>query len=712
MSMAKDTDLEQLIVLSKVKKGLKREFAFAMKAQYDMCSSLGRTRSRNVVQDLNYYTSKKSRKSDSVESKNDSFTTFRINDKDVTNILSEDAGSGVVKLEDPRNQIGATKYFRRKEHNSDVMVDQLKGGKVLEKVKKGVVNEISKPICESRVQEGDICTPKGGGDVGEVVSTLDDVECLDKLQRSLMHSIIKKNSDGDDKVSNVEIHKRAKKNVESDSSITNLNPMRICNASIGKFSIKLKDLLASGILEGSPVTYVRGMKERATKLQGVLSSNGIVCHCEVCKGVEVVTPTAFEIHAGSSNKRPSEFIFLNDENNLRDVMHMSLTVPLHDLEESLQKVLAGFTMKKSKFCVLCKDVNVVSKLLCNSCIRLPSTTQTVESNNNHASQVIQPRSSKSALSKSSNKEVKHNISRGESQGRHTKKDLRLHKLVFNNSVLEDGTELTYRDHGKVSPSQFEAHAGFASRRKPGKHFSKIFGPQIVIICDQELPEGNWFCCRSCDQIHTTLMNLVTHGEKSLSKSQVSLIRKKKEGRSLESKIGFDIKWRVLNWKWNDSDETRELLSKAIAIFYERFDPIIDPATSQDIINPMVYGGSCEGQEFGGMYCAVLTVNEVVVSAGIFRVFGQEVAELPLVATTADYQGQGYFKSLFSCIEDLLRSLKIKNFVLPAADEAKSIWTSRFGFVELNQDEINNYKRYYSIMMFQGTSLLHKLVPAP
>ncbi len=27
------------------------------------------------------------------------------------------------------------------------------------------------------------------------------------------------------------------------------------------------------------------------------------------------------------------------------------------------------------------------------------------------------------------------------------------------------------------------------------------------------------------------------------------------------------------------------------------------------------------------------------SAGVFRIFGQEVAELPLVATDTDYQGQ-------------------------------------------------------------------------
>ena len=35
----------------------------------------------------------------------------------------------------------------------------------------------------------------------------------------------------------------------------------------------------------------------------------------------------------------------------------------------------------------------------------------------------------------------------------------------------------------------------------------------------------------------------------------------------------------------------------------------------------------------------LLCSKSVVSAGMFRIFGQEVAELPLVATDTDYQGQ-------------------------------------------------------------------------
>ncbi|BAF20575.2 Os06g0731100, partial [Oryza sativa Japonica Group] len=72
--------------------------------------------------------------------------------------------------------------------------------------------------------------------------------------------------------------------------------------------------------------------------------------------------------------------------------------------------------------------------------------------------------------------------------------------------------------------------------------------------------------------------------------------------------------------------------------------------------------------------------------------------------------QGYFQALFGCIERLLASLKVKHFVLPAADEAESIWTQRFGFVKITQDELREYLKGGRTTVFQGTSTLHKLVP--
>ena len=97
----------------------------------------------------------------------------------------------------------------------------------------------------------------------------------------------------------------------------------------------------------------------------------------------------------------------------------------------------------------------------------------------------------------------------------------------------------------------------------------------------------------------------------------------------------------------------------------------------------------------------------MVSAAVFRIFGRQVAELPLVATSKRNQGQGYFQSLFSCIEKLLGFLNVENLVLPAAEEAESIWISKFGFTEMSEDQFYEYRKDLQIMSFQGNSQLEK-----
>ncbi|KAI4322336.1 hypothetical protein L6164_022041 [Bauhinia variegata] len=800
--------------------------------------------------------------------------------------------------------------------------DEHKSSHMLESSKEEVMDEMAQPICENegkeeetnetdvhkslmnetiKKEEMEICPPKEEDISGlKTVSVNDDYKVKDisveKPRRRFTRSVLKQKLD-DTTVKNdgengcarpILLSDNLKRESEGGSLFTSPTQIKMSRTSLKKFPSKLKDLLATGILEGVPVKYVRGLKARRpgeTGLHGVIRGSGIVCYCEVCNGVEVVTPTVFELHAGSANKRPPEYIFLENGSTLRDIMNMCLNLPLDTLENAIQNALGGFPMKKSALCLNCR-VSIseaskgLSKVLCDSCMELKESrpspmaslaTHTAETSYSPVSLAATPGSPEPALvPKLLKSGMKHSSSQGKSQGRLTRKDLRLHKLVFEEDVLPDGTEVAYYARGQkllvgykkgfgiicsccnseVSPSLFEAHAGWASRRKPYLHiytsngvslhelsislsrgrrfsanenddlcsicsdggdllccdgcprafhidcvplssiptgtwyckycqnlfqkdkyvehnvnavaagriagvdpleqinqrcirivnnlkdqggcalcrshaFSKNFGPGTVIICDQcereyhvgclkdhnmqnleELPEGNWFCCTECNQIHVTLVNLVARGEANLPDSLISMIKKKYEEKGLETGGGFDIKWRILNWKLASDNETRQLLSKACSIFHERFDPIVDTSSGRDFIPTMLYGKNIRGQDFGGMYCAVLTVNQLVVSAGLFRIFGQEVAELPLVATNTDCQGQGYFQSLFSCIETLLGSLKVRHLVLPTADETESIWINKFGFAKLDQDEMNNFKKYYQMMIFQGTAVLH------
>lgn len=71
-------------------------------------------------------------------------------------------------------------------------------------------------------------------------------------------------------------------------------------------------------------------------------------------GIQVVTPAVFELHAGSSNKRPPEYIYLENGKTLRDIMNVCKDSPLETLEKAVRMVLGSSSMKKSNFCLNCR----------------------------------------------------------------------------------------------------------------------------------------------------------------------------------------------------------------------------------------------------------------------------------------------------------------------------------------------------------------------
>ncbi|KAK4377719.1 hypothetical protein RND71_004015 [Anisodus tanguticus] len=692
----------------------------------------------------------------------------------------------------------------------------------------------------------------------------------------------------------------------------------------------VKELFKTGLLEGYPVFYNGGKK--GNPLRGTIKDIGILCSCDLCKGTTVVPPSKFEIHACNSYRRASEYICLENGKSLLDVVKECRKGSLKTLEETIQSVIGPVSVKRSLICRDCKGSFVATlagkdEQLCDSCIislrseatptesintengavimhssrRSPSVhtlsrkkwkttnkltkpvftpksdgTATVCSSfrNNMQGNISEKLSKSGAVSKYSKVALPGVSVHSRTQWKMTKRDQRMHKLVFEEGGLPEGTEVAYYSRGKkllvgykkgsgifcsccnteVSPFQFEAHAGWASRKKPygyiytsngvslhefaisllkgrkssvkdsddlciicadggklvlcdgcprafhkecaslstiprGKWYCKYcesmlqrekfaernanalaagrisgidpieqitkrcirivknaeeaefiacvlcraydfsksgFGPRTVILCDQcekeyhvgclkkskiadlkELPKGKWFCSMNCKSIYSALQNLLNSGEERLPDSCLDAIRVKENG--LVSVGELDVRWRLLSGRIS-SCETRRLLAEAVSIFHDGFDPIVDSVTGCDFIPTMVYGRNIRGQDFGGMYCAILTVNSTVVSAGILRIFGQDMAELPLVATRVGSLGKGYFKLLFSCIEKLLAFLGVRYVVLPADVEAMSIWTQKFGFEELTPDQLVNYRKTcWQMISFKGTSMLEKMV---
>ncbi|CAI8602516.1 unnamed protein product [Vicia faba] len=443
-----------------------------------------------------------------------------------------------------------------------------------------------------------------------------------------------------------------------------------------------------GLPDGAEVAYyARGQKF----LEGIKKKSGIICRC--CN--TEISPAQFEIHAGwASRRKPYAYIYTSNG------------VSLHELALFLSKDRKCTAKYNDDACIVCWDGG--NLLLCDGCPR------------------------------AFHKECA-SVSSTPRRGRYC--PICQHMFLGEGSVALNPDAVAAGRIEGVDPIEqiakrcirivkdIEAEIGGCALCR-GSDFSKSgFGPRTIIICDQcekeyhvgclrdhkmaylkELPEGDWLCCNDCTRIHSILGNLLVRVAERLPESLLDVIKKKQEERYLEPLNEIDIRWRLVNGKVA-SPETRPLLLEALSIFNECFDPIVDVATERDLIPSMVYGRNLQTQDFGGMYCALLIVNSSVVSAGMLRIFGRDIAELPLIATRYKNRGKGYFQTLFSCIERLLAFLNVKNLVLPAAEEAESIWKNKFGFSRMKFEQLTNYRKNCQQMMaFKGTVMLHKTVP--
>ncbi|GKV05784.1 hypothetical protein SLEP1_g17751 [Rubroshorea leprosula] len=430
--------------------------------------------------------------------------------------------------------------------------------------------------------------------------------------------------------------------------------------------------MPNGLPDGAELAYyAKGQR----LLEGYKQGNGIFCDC--C--TKVISPSQFEAHAGMAARRqPYRHIYTSNG------------LALHDLAVSLVKGQRLTTGGSDDMCAICGDGG--NLLLCHgcpqafhpTCLGLPCFPE----GEWFCSNCIDKFGS------------------GQSPNMSRPIFIRLTRVVKAPEFQIGGCAIC-REH------DFSA---------------KVFDDRTVIICDQcekefhigclrdsgmcdlkDIPKDTWFCCDDCNRIYLALQSSVSSGVQMIPSSLLQTITRK----YLEKGLFVDgnaelVQWRILSGKSRCSDNL-PLLSNAAAIFRDCFDPIV--ATSgRDLIPLMVYGRNISGQEFAGMYCVVLIVRSVVVSAGLLRIFGREVAELPLVATTRKHQGKGYFQALFSCIERLLSSLNVENLVLPAAEEALSIWTKKFGFREMSDEQRLNYQRQFQLTIFKGTSMLEKEVP--
>ena len=127
---------------------------------------------------------------------------------------------------------------------------------------------------------------------------------------------------------------------------------------------------------------------------------------------------------------------------------------------------------------------------------------------------------------------------------------------------------------------------------------------------------------------------------------------------------------------------------------------------------MVRSESGAEHDYANTYTIVLRYLDVPVVAGVARVFGEELAELPLIATKQDVRRQGHAKVLVSAFEEMLRLAGVVRLTLPAASETVLTWRHGFHFESVPEEVLNLYKAEFRMLIFPGTHVMSKdLVPS-
>lgn len=177
-------------------------------------------------------------------------------------------------------------------------------------------------------------------------------------------------------------------------------------------------------------------------------------------------------------------------------------------------------------------------------------------------------------------------------------------------------------------------------------------------------------------------------------------------------------WKSINFdgQYLDPSDKEKLaesytkLNVALSVMQECFEPCKNPKTNTDLVKDAIFCKESELKRlnFKGFYTVVLERNDEVISVAIVRVYGEKVAEVPLVGTRFQYRRMGMCSVLMGELENQLVNLGVERLTLPAAPSVLNTWTMSFGFSKMT--DIDRLKFLsYTFLDFQGTLMCHKLL---
>ncbi|KAM0953675.1 putative histone acetyltransferase chromatin regulator PHD family [Dioscorea sansibarensis] len=367
--------------------------------------------------------------------------------------------------------------------------------------------------------------------------------------------------------------------------------------------------------------------------------------CECCQ--QVFTLTKFEAHAGSASHRPAANIFLNDRRSLLQCQKELIHVSnFQDFPHPRLK--SDYSQSPSdSICSICQDGGIL--LLCDHC---PSA---------------------------------------------------FHQYCVGLELIPVGKWFCpCCKCGICGMSDFNSD-------------TKQFTGKTIIYCDQcqrefhvgclresgvpgltDCPTGDWFCSKKCSMVFLHLQKLL--GKSNLTPVEGlswSLYRSSRENGA------------------NDIESIAECHSKlrvALDILHECFVDIIEPRTKSDLVADLLFNRKSDLKRlnFWGFYTMVLERGDELISVATFRIFGDKVAEMPLIGTLVQYRRQGMCRLLVNELEKLLLSLGVEMLILPAVPQLLQTWTTRFGFTQMTSfDRLKLLD--FIFLNFQDTCLCYKLL---
>ncbi|KAK1356642.1 increased DNA methylation 1 [Heracleum sosnowskyi] len=208
-------------------------------------------------------------------------------------------------------------------------------------------------------------------------------------------------------------------------------------------------------------------------------------------------------------------------------------------------------------------------------------------------------------------------------------------------------------------------------------------------CVAEQERNKWFCSEKCKVISSSLGRLLGKtfavGENNLS-------------------------WTILRNQKNVIDvKTTKKLNLALAVMHECFESSKEPCNGRDVAEDVIFSRQSDMKrlDYRGFYTMILEKKAKVVTVATVRIFGDNVAEVPFIATRFKYRRQGLCKTLMDVLEEKLINLGIEKLVLPAIPSVVDTWTGpSFGFSKMTPYERSKLINY-TLLNFPDTVTCQK-----